>query len=137
MAIQLSAGVRNARLDSIETTVGGTAILKIFTGSPPASCSVADSGTLLMSASLPADWLAAASGGTKAKSGTWQTTSANATGQSGYFRIYDASSSACGMQGTVTASGGGGDMTLDSTSANIAAGQTVTINTFVLTDGNA
>ena len=37
----------------------------------------------------------------------------------------------CHMQGTITATGGGGDMTLDNT--NIAAGQTVNITGFTLT----
>ena len=39
------------------------------------------------------------------------------------------------LQGTVTATGGGGDMTLDNTS--IASAQTVTVSSFTLTDGNA
>jgi len=38
------------------------------------------------------------------------------------------------MQGTVTATGGGGDLELDNTS--IAATQKVTITTFTLTAGN-
>jgi hypothetical protein len=39
------------------------------------------------------------------------------------------------MQGTVTATGGGGDMTLDNVS--IASSQAVTVNTFTLTDANS
>ena len=39
------------------------------------------------------------------------------------------------MQGTVTLTGGGGDMTLDNTS--IASGQAVNVTSFTLTDGNA
>ena len=53
-----------------------------------------------------------------------------ASGTAGYFRFYDASAN-CHMQGTITATGGGGDMTLDNT--NIAAGQTVNITGFTLT----
>jgi hypothetical protein len=45
MAMQLSVAARNARLDAIETTAGASAVLKIFTGSPPANCAAADSGT--------------------------------------------------------------------------------------------
>lgn len=41
----------------------------------------------------------------------------------------------CHIQGTVTASEGGGDLELDTDS--LVAGQTVTITKFELTDGNA
>lgn len=135
MALQLSTAVRNARLDTIESTIGTSAIMKIRTGSAPADCGTADSGTVLATLSLPSDWMAAASGGSKAKSGTWQDASADNTGTAGHFRIYDSGGTTCGIQGTVTATGGGGDLTLDNTS--IATGQTVTITTFTLTDGNA
>jgi len=82
---------------------------------------------------LPADWLAAASGGTKALAGTWQDASADATGTAGHFRIK--AGATCHIQGSVTATGGGGDMTLDNTS--ITAAQQVTITGFTLTAGGA
>lgn len=131
MALQLGTTYRNALLDQFETTVGTAAILKILSGSPPANCGTADSGTVLATLTLPSDWMAAASGGTKAKSGTWQDTSADNTGTAGYFRIYDSGGTTCHMQGTVTATGGGGDMTVDNVS--FAAAQSFTINTFTLT----
>lgn len=135
MALQLSTSVRNARLDAIETTTSTAAILEIRSGSAPADCATADSGTLLASMTLPSDWMAAASSGSKAKSGTWSDTSANATGTAGHFRVKDSGGTTCHIQGTVTATGGGGDLTLDSTS--ITSGQTVTITGFTMTDGNA
>lgn len=135
MSIQLSVRVRNARLDVIESTIGTSAILRIRTGAPPADCATADSGTVLAEITLPSDWMAAASTGSKAKSGTWQDASANATGTAGHFRIYDSGGSTCDMQGTVTSTGGGGDMTVDSTS--FTAGQGFTVSTFGLTDANA
>lgn len=135
MAIQFSTTVRNAELDAIETTISTSAILKIRTGAAPATCATADSGTVLATLNLPSDWLAAASSGAKAKSGTWQDASADATGTAAHFRIYDSGGTTCHIQGTVTATGGGGDLTLDNTS--IATGQTVTISTFTLTAGNA
>lgn len=135
MSIQLSVAARNARLDAIETTTGTSAVLEIRSGAAPATCATADSGTLLASMTLPSDWLAAAASGSKAKSGTWQDASADATGTAGHFRIKDSTATTCHLQGTVTATGGGGDLTLDNTS--IAAAQTVTITSFTLTDGNA
>lgn len=135
MAIQLSVAVRNARLDSLESTISNSAVLRIRTGGQPASCATGDSGTVLAEATLPSDWMAAASSGSKALSGTWQDTSADATGTAGHFRIYDNSGTTCHLQGSITGTGGGGDMELNNTS--IAATQTVTITAFTLTDGNA
>lgn len=135
MAIQLSTTVRNARLDAIETAIGASAVLKIRSGAAPANVAAADSGTVLATLSLPSDWLAAASSGSKAKSGTWQDTSADATGTAAHFRIYASDGTTPHIQGTVTVTGGGGDMTVDSVS--FTAGQSFTISTFTLTDGNA
>ena len=135
MAIQLSATVRNARLDAIETAIGATAVLKIRTGAPPANVATADSGTVLASLTLPADYRAAAAAGAKAKSGTWEDASADATGTAAHFRLYASDGTTPHMQGTVTATGGGGDMEVDNTSFAIT--QPFTVTAFTLTDGNA
>ena len=133
MAVQLSVAVRNARLDAIETTIGATAVLKIRSGSVPADCATADAGTVLATLTLPSDWMAAASGGSKAKSGTWQDTSADATGTAAHFRIYESTGTTCGLQGTVGV--GSGDLQVDSTS--FTSGQSFSITGFTITDGNA
>ncbi len=135
MALQYSVAVRNARLDAVESTTGASAILEIRTGSPPADCATASSGTLLASCTLPSDWMNAASGGTMTKNGTWQDTSANGTGTAGYFRIFDNAGTTCHIQGTVTLTGGGGDMTVDNTS--FVTGQAFLVSTFTLTAANA
>lgn len=135
MSIQFSVAVRNARLDVIESTIGTSAVLKIRTGAAPADLATADSGTVLATLTLPSDWMAAASSGSKALSGTWQDTSADAAGTAGHFRIYASDGTTKHIQGTVTATGGGGDMTLDN--AVLAASQVVNVTSFTLTDGNA
>lgn len=135
MAVQASTAVRNARLDALEVTIGTAAVLKIRTGAQPANCATADSGTVLATLTLPSDWLAAAASGTKSLAGTWEDTSADAAGTAAHFRIYASDGSTCHLQGSVTASGAGGDLTLDNTS--ISVGQTVTISSFVLTEANA
>ncbi len=134
MTIQLSTAVRNAVLDAVEATTGATAILKIRTTAPPANCAASDAGTVLVTMTLDADWMAAASGGTKAKAGTWNDPTADATGTAAHFRIYANDGTTCHIQGTVTATGGGGDMTLDNVSIN--ASQDVTITGFTLTAPN-
>lgn len=134
MAMQVSVAVQNARLDAIETAIGTAPLLRVYSGAMPANCAAAATGTLLVEMTLPSDWMAAASGGTKAKSGTWQDLAANAAGTGGYYRIYDSAGTNCHVQGTVTISGGGGDMTFDN---NVfAVGQSVSINTYTWTDGN-
>lgn len=135
MAIQLSTNVRNARLDAIETTVGTSAVLKIRSGAAPANCAAADSGTVLATVNCPSDWMAAAASGSKAMSGTWQDASADATGTAAHFRLYASDGTTCHMQGTVTATGGGGDMTVDSVS--FTSGQQFTVTSFTLTDANS
>lgn len=134
MSLQLSVAARNAGLDAYETAVGVSAKLDIYSGSPPANCAAADTGTLLATLSLPSDWMANASGGSKGLAGSW-TGTGSAAGTAGYFRIKDSTNTTCHMQGTVTLTGGGGDMTMDNT--NIASGQSITVNSFNLTAGNA
>ena len=131
MAIQWSTTARNDMLDGIETSISTTPKLRIYTGSAPASCAAAATGTMLAEMDLPSDWMAAASSGSKAKAGTWEDSNANDTGTAGYFRIWDSAGTTCHMQGTITATSGGGDMELDNTS--IASGQSVTVSTFTLT----
>lgn len=134
MSLQESVSVRNARLDAIETTVGTAPVLQIRSGAPPADCATADSGTLLASLTLPSDWLGNAASGVKSKAGTWSGTG-SAAGTAGHWRIKDSGLVATLLQGTATATGGGGDMTLDN--AVIANGQALTVSTFAITAGNA
>jgi len=134
MTLQYSTTVRNAKLDAVETAIGTSAVLKIRTGAAPANCAAADSGTVLATVNLPSDWMAAASGGTKAKLGTWEDLSADNNGTAAHFRLYASDGTTCHAQGTVTLTGGGGDMTVDSTS--FTAGQAFTVTTFTLTAGN-
>jgi hypothetical protein len=135
MAIQHSTPVRNARLDAIEAQIGTSAILIMYSGAKPANCAAAATGTVLATLNLPSDWMAAASGGTKSKSGTWSDTSADNTGTIGHYRIYASDGVTCGEQGSITVTGGGGDMTVDNTS--VVAGQTVTVTTYTQTEGNS
>ena len=135
MALQYSVSVRNAKLDAVETATGASAMLRIRSGAPPATCATADSGTVLATVNLPADWMNAASAGAKTLLGTWQDASADAAGTAGHFRIYDTAGTTAHIQGTVTATGGGGDMTVDN--VVFAAAQSFTVTTFTLTAGNA
>lgn len=138
MALFYSDSIRNAQLDAVETTISTAPIMRIYSGSVPANESASLGGaTLLAEGTLPSDWMAAASSGSKAKNGTW-----TLTGQSGagsgtagtFFRIFASDGTTPHVQGSVSATGGGGDLTLDNNS--IANAQSVTISSFTLTAGN-
>jgi hypothetical protein len=133
VSIQLSDRVRNARLNAIETTIGTTPVLKIRTGAQPANCAAADSGTVLAAVNLPSDWMGNAASGVKSLAGTWADVGA-AAGSAAHFRIYDSGGSTCDLQGSVTATGGGGDMEVDN--VVFAVSQVFTVTSFALTDGN-
>jgi hypothetical protein len=133
MAFQFSVAARNAALDAIETAIGAAPTLEIRSGSVPANCAAAATGTVLAIISLPSDWLAAASAGAKTLLGTWQDAAADAAGTAAHFRVNQGAT--CHLQGTVTATGGGGDMTVDNTS--FAVGQQVNITAFTITAGGA
>ena len=131
MAFQFSTVLRNAALDAMEVAVGASPVLTLRDGPAPADCGQADSGTVLATVALPSDWLAAAATGSKQLLGVWQDLSADAAGTAGHFRIHQGS--VCHIQGDVTATGGGGAMTLDN--PVLAIGQAVTVTAFSLTAG--
>lgn len=135
--MQLDVDTRNARLDAIEAVLlaaGNDATMEIRSGTQPANCAASDTGDVLATIALPDDPFAAGSSGSKAKTGTWEDASADDDGTAGHFRIKD-HNGVCRMQGTVTATGDGGDLTVQN--INFAAGQSFVITSFTLTDGNA
>lgn len=138
MSVQLSVAVRNAMLDAYESTIGTGPKLQLRTGAPPANCAAADAGTLLAEITLPADWMTAAAAGSKGQAGTWQTTGLAAAGAGtniGHYRLKDAAGTTCHDQGTVTVTGGGGDLTLDN--VNIAQNQQVSVSSWTKTAPHA
>src|SRR5258706_3561861 len=114
MTLQYSTTIRNNKLDQVESTVGTAAVLKIFSGAQPANCAAADPSGLLVSMTLPSDWMNAASTGTKTKLGTWSA-AASGSGTAASWRIYASDGTTCGLQGNTT------DMAFDNT--NIASSQ--------------
>ena len=135
MAIQYSVAVRNAKLDVVETVIGASPILRMYTGAKPANCAAAATGTMVAEMALPSDFMEDAASGVKEKSGTWQDLAANAPGILGYFRIWDNAGTTCHKQGTITETGGGGDMTVDN--ADVNEFQPITVTGYSITCGNA
>lgn len=134
---QVSVPVANAFLDAMEAQIGASAKLQLRTGAPPAHCGSASTGTLIVQMTLPADWMANAASAIKTLLGVWSGAAiadSNVT-PIAHFRIFDNALAVCGMQGTVTISGGGGDMIADTVS--VLTGQVCTVTQFTLAAGNA
>ena len=133
MTLQFSTTLRTNRIGQLQTTIGGLAILKLFSGAEPANCAASDPSGPLITITLPASFLTSASG-VATKAGTWAGT-ASAAGVAASFRIYDGSA-VCHAQGAVAQTGTGSvEMYLDNT--NIATSQSVTVSTATFTDNNS
>ena len=128
--MQLSTTQRTNRLSNLTSNIGTSAKLKIYTGSAPGVGNSA-TGTLLSTISLPSSaWTV--SSGVATLSGTWQDTSAAASGTPGYWRITDSTGATIYAEGTAGVSGG--ELSFTTT---VSLGGTVSITAFTLTEGNA
>ncbi len=126
--MQIADSVANAMLDAWETAIGVDPILRLRSGAPPANLAAAATGTVIATFQLPTDWMGAAAARSKSKSGTWQDLGADNAGTIGHYEIVASNGTTRLEQGTVTATGGGGDMTVDNTV--VAAGQQITVTAF-------
>ena len=129
MAIKYSTTLRNNQL-TVQFPTGPGGNLKIYTGSPPVNPDASATGTLLLTISLPPTPFGSPSSGSISKEGTWSGVASN-SGTAGWFRL----NLEPGMiaQGTVGTSGA--DMIIDN--ASITSGQTITVTSFTITNGNA
>lgn len=119
MPLRLSDSVRNAKVDAAVDkldvgtgTAGGT--IKIYSGSQPATPATSASGTLLATVVLANPAFGSASSGSASLTDP-ASVNAVATGTAGWARFADRDGAVC-FDGDVTATGGGGVVTLSSTS---------------------
>jgi hypothetical protein len=133
MTIQISVEASNLRLDALEPLFAN-GVLEIRSGAVPANNAAANTGTVLATITLPADPFGAASGRSKTFLGSWVDSSADNTGTAAHFRVFKTDGTTCHMQGTVTNTGGGGDMTVNNVS--FASGQNFSITAFTMNDPN-
>jgi hypothetical protein len=129
MAVRWSNTVRHAVLDAWETAIGTESILEIWSGTRPTALADSPSGTKLASFTLASDWAEAAGATTAGRKNlnnlALSTTAiAGAPTNATYYRI-TSSGGTVHEDGTITATGGGGDLTIDNVS--IASGQTVRV----------
>lgn len=133
MALSYRTTLRNTMMDAITTDVGASGLLRIYDGSVPANVGTAlGAQVLLAELPLSATFAAAASDGVLTASSITNDSSANATGTATFFRLVTSGGTAI-LQGTVGTSGA--DLNLSTVS--IVAGATVSVSSFVITEGNA
>lgn len=130
MAIQYSTTHRTNAMTQLNTDIGASAVIKLFSGAAPANCGTADTGTLLVQFAGNAGGFGTASGGVLTASAVASVT-ATASGTPGYFRIYPTAASTTNavVQGTVGTSGT--DMIL--TAASVTSGQTCNFTSLTVT----
>lgn len=140
MAIGISTAARSAACDAVVDLVdggSGAGVLRVYTGSKPASPGTSASGTLLAEFTLndPA-FGAAATGAASLDVDPALTTTGEAAGTAGWFRILD-STEAAGtglgvIDGTVTATSGGGDLELNTTTISVGLDVEITSGTITM-----
>lgn len=122
--------LRNAQLDAITTFAGNASILRIYSGTRPATGGTAT--TLLASFTLGSPLAPGASSGVLSPTLPSDTTGASA-GTATWFRIVKSDGTTQVIDGSVGASGT--DLVLNT--ATISVGVAVSITSFAITRGNA
>ena len=133
--MELSTEMRDVLAAAADIFDGG--VLELRTGAAPGA-NAADAGTLVASITLPTPWVSGPSNdGQLVKAGTWEDASANNAGTVGHFRIKQsgdgggADATQERIEGSVTATSGGGDMEMDN--VVVASGQQVTVSSATVT----
>ncbi len=130
MAVGMSTALRHARLDAITTAAGGSALLRIYDGTRPATGGTVT--TLLAELTCNATFAPAASGGTLTLNAIAQDASANATGTATWARLV---TSAAVFVLDCSVGTAGTDIVLNTVS--IVAAAAVSVTSAVFTEGNA
>jgi len=133
MALGFATTLRTARASQIVAAIdagAGAGKLRLYNGTRPATGGAV---TTLLAELTFSDPCGTVTNGVLTFSAIASDTSANNTGTATWFRIVD-STSAFVLDGTITVTGGGGDITMTSTS--IQAGVTVDATSLVFTEDN-
>lgn len=111
MALTIAAASAQAMGAALATDIGASATIEIRSGTKPATPETAASGTLLATVAISGSF--SSTGGVLTAADPASVAPA-ASGTAGYFRLKKSGGTAV-LDGTVTATGGGGDMQLGST----------------------
>lgn len=134
MATRLSTAAQNAAAEAIAALAdagSGAGTIKVYSGSQPASANDAGSGDLLATFTLDDPAFGAASSGVVTLEGTPLETTGADDGTAGWFRLEDSDGNNI-LDGSVTASGGGGQMQLNTTTISTGVDVSVTSGTVTM-----
>lgn len=130
----IATTLRNNMLDEITAYAGASAVLRIYSGTQPATGGAET--TILAQLTCNATFAPAATGGVLTLNSITSDSSANASGTATWWRIYQSDATTQVIDGDVsTTAAGTGDLQLDDTS--IVLGGTVALggpNTFTAPD---
>lgn len=133
MTLGMATALRNARLDAITTFAGNGALLRIYDGTKPATGGTPT--TKLAELTCGSPFAAGAAAGVLTLGAITQDSAADATGNATWFRVVKSDGTTHVLDGTVTATGGGGDLEL--VTVSITTGQPVQVTSFTITEANA
>jgi len=135
MTIRLPVAARNATTDTISDLIdagAGSGLVQVYSGAQPASADLAPTGTLLAVFSLNDPSFGAAASGTASLSVSPAiSTTGVADGEAGWFRVVD-SDSVTVFDGEITATGGGGDLTMSTTTVSVGLALQMTAGTITM-----
>jgi hypothetical protein len=135
MTIRLPIATRNTAANAVANLVdagAGSGLLRVYTGSQPASADLATTGTLLAVFTCNDPAFANAAGGTAALVVIPAlSTTGLAAGDAGWFRILD-STGATVLDGSITASGGGGDLIMSMITVSVGLTLQLTAGTITM-----
>jgi hypothetical protein len=134
MAIKFDTATRNAEMDAVTARVGTSGLLRVYNGTRPANPGTAiTSQTMLVELTTNATAFAPAASGGVLTANAISNGTAAATGTASWFRLFQSNGTTAIIDGDVGTSGS--DLNLNNTS--IATGQTVSVTSFAITEGNA
>jgi hypothetical protein len=119
--------------DSVDALINtpGPGTIKVYSGTQPANANSAITGTLLVSFTLDNPAFGTASGGVVTLSGTPLSQTGVAAGTATHFRCANATPATV-FDGSVTATGGGGQLQLNTTTISVGVTVQITAGTFTM-----
>ncbi len=136
MTLRYNTTLRNAKATAIATEAGSNAQIKLYTGNVNgAGVGTAPAGTLLATLTVSGALNASAAASGAITFNTIASVTATAPGTATCFRMTKSDGTTGVLDGSVSATGGGGDMTFASNV--IPSGGTVGISSGTITTGNA
>lgn len=135
MALRLPDAFRLTRANTWLTRAGNGALLRIYTGAQPADADAAATGILLAQLTCGSPFGTASAEGVVTANAITQDSAADASGTAGWFRLLAADGITTVCDGAITATGGGGELQLVTTTVTV--GQPVQVTSFTITEGGA